>query len=361
MSSKFIKLNTVLNDTTNSYKLYWFLAIIEEIKENNNSSIEIEILLKRMVNYFWYPIDVFKLSFGKQDSFHKLHKLIKEIILIDNSPTSEFPIIQIETKLDNRKREIIYKEVKKLLGIYVPYRFLSPFFKDELNGIKDDLKNKKIIELSSKENIAPYFFENNFIHIHPEWKEYLNDNIFFMENYIKYYLILFLEKNNPSVSSISRKLWKPKSRKLNIQIKAWKLFISKNPNQICIYSGEKLSQEISLDHFIPWSVATHDLNWNLIPTSRNVNSKKSDNLPSLDCYLNEFLNMQFTFFKFQINQITGKALIEEYCNEFKMSAEEINCLSKEEFKIKLKGILLPMFQNASNRGFHSDWVLKNIN
>ena len=107
MSSKFNKLNTVLNDTTNSYKIYWFLAIIEEIGKNNKSSIEIDVLLKRMVNYFWYPIDVFRLSFGKQDSFHKLHKLIKEIILIDNSPTSEFPIIQIETKLEIRKLEII--------------------------------------------------------------------------------------------------------------------------------------------------------------------------------------------------------------------------------------------------------------
>jgi hypothetical protein len=39
-------------------------------------------------------------------------------------------------------------------------------------------------------------------------------------------------------------------------------------------------KDISLDHYVPWSFVVHDQLWNLIPTTKSVNSKKSDLLPS---------------------------------------------------------------------------------
>ena len=48
----------------------------------------------------------------------------------------------------------------------------------------------------------------------------------------------------------------------------------------CIYTGAPLDpDDISLDHYLPWSFVAHDRPWNLVPVSPRVNSAKSDSLP----------------------------------------------------------------------------------
>ncbi|WP_347242437.1 HNH endonuclease domain-containing protein [Nostoc sp. FACHB-888] len=60
----------------------------------------------------------------------------------------------------------------------------------------------------------------------------------------------------------------------------------------CIYSKVKLDKdEISLAHYLPWSFVAHDQLWNLIPTTKSVNSSKSNNLPSEE-YFKAFLELQ---------------------------------------------------------------------
>lgn len=55
------------DNVTNSYKFYWFLAILEHIRENQSPTIIVNNLLARMVAGVWYPTNYFRLSFGKQD------------------------------------------------------------------------------------------------------------------------------------------------------------------------------------------------------------------------------------------------------------------------------------------------------
>ena len=62
------KLISVFNDTTNSYKFYWLLAILDEIKEMGSERILIENLYRRILEDVWYPINYYQLSFGKADS-----------------------------------------------------------------------------------------------------------------------------------------------------------------------------------------------------------------------------------------------------------------------------------------------------
>lgn len=48
----------------------------------------------------------------------------------------------------------------------------------------------------------------------------------------------------------------------------------------CIYTGAPLDpDDLSLDHYLPWSFVAHDRPWNLVPVSPRVNSAKSDSLP----------------------------------------------------------------------------------
>lgn len=54
-------------DVTNSYKFYWFLAILEQLQEKQSPQMATKDLLARMVAGVWYPTNYFKLSFGKQD------------------------------------------------------------------------------------------------------------------------------------------------------------------------------------------------------------------------------------------------------------------------------------------------------
>lgn len=43
-------------------------------------------------------------------------------------------------------------------------------------------------------------------------------------------------------------------------------------------------KNISIDHFVPWSYVAHDELWNLTPTTRSINSSKSNNLPDWNRY-----------------------------------------------------------------------------
>lgn len=46
-----------------------------------------------------------------------------------------------------------------------------------------------------------------------------------------------------------------------------------------IYIGQILTEnDISIDHFVPWSYVAHDEMWNLNPTTKSINSSKRNNL-----------------------------------------------------------------------------------
>lgn len=58
-------LTAVFRHTSASYKFYWFLSILKDIESNNRISIPVNDLLIRMVALSWFPINFYKLSFGK--------------------------------------------------------------------------------------------------------------------------------------------------------------------------------------------------------------------------------------------------------------------------------------------------------
>jgi diadenosine tetraphosphate (Ap4A) HIT family hydrolase len=93
------KLSSIFGNTTNSYKFYWFLAILDSIKENENPLIHTNELALRMVANVWYPLDYYKLSFGKQDSFKEIASNVSSLYEVDNSIKSKSLFEQINTIL----------------------------------------------------------------------------------------------------------------------------------------------------------------------------------------------------------------------------------------------------------------------
>lgn len=356
------KLSSVLSDITNSYKFYWFLSILDSLQENGRAIISLDDIAIRMVAKVWYPLDYFKLSFGKLDSFKNIAKLITDKIEIDNSINSPSLFEQIKDKLSPEDRALITIKIRDLVR-WVPFRFIRPFFSEETRGLSDHHVNGKIIELANKNfkehpQEVIYKFSDDCIELNNLWINYFQQHQGILRGFIYWHLIQFLQKNNPNVIGLSEKLEKPKKRNLMLANLFWKGYIGETKITQCIYSGRQITlQNFSLDHFLPWSFVAHDQLWNIIPTSKNVNSAKSNWLPSVELYIDSYVNSQFEALQFYIRKENFK-IIEDYSILFAYNAETIKLLTFEEFSDNLKKQVLPQIQTARNMGFSYPFVFK---
>ena len=75
----YITFSRVLKDdrVVASYKMYWLLAILDEVQEGN-VQIEFRKLITRMIAYAWYPISKFRLYFGAWDNLGKVVNYISD-------------------------------------------------------------------------------------------------------------------------------------------------------------------------------------------------------------------------------------------------------------------------------------------
>ena len=358
-------LSSVFNDTTNSYKFYWFLAILDILETRDANEILIEDLSVKMLESVWYPLNFFKLSFGPMDSFKKIADSIHSFVDIDDSNISIFQ--QINEKADEFTRMQIMFDIKKLVR-WVPFRFIRPFFKNELTGHADHKINSLIVGLSESysnqnPNLVPYYFAGNKIVVNKPWKDYLLQNIGLIKGFIYWKLVDFVQKNNPNVLGISAKLFKPEKRNLVLNNRSWDFYLKYKKVINCIYSREKLPENFSLDHFVPWSYTVHDYNWNILPVSKEVNSRKSNNLPALDHYLEDFVSLQNDFFAciYNSNFDRKNNILEHYSLLFNESSSNIYQMNRQTFGAKLNNTIRPMVQIAANMGFNANWVLRESN
>ncbi len=354
------RLSSVYSDTTNSYKFYWFLAILDCLSQNGEAIISLNEIALKMISNVWYPLNYFKLSFGKQDGFKKIADFLTERIEIDNSINSPLLSKQINTKVTDKERAIIILKVRDLLR-WVPFRFIRPYFSEETRGMPDYQINNKIVELANLNfNNSPhkviYRFTGDCIELNPIWINYFQKHQTILRGFIQWNLLKFLQKNNPNVIGLSEKLDKPKMRDLKQANVFWKEYIKESEPIRCIYSGELISfNNLSLDHFIPWSYVVHDQLWNIIPTPKTINSKKNNWLPSTELYLDKFAKNQFEALKFHIKKENFK-IVEDYNILFSMNSDNLSSLSLENFTIQLEKYILPQVQTARNIGFSYPFI-----
>ncbi|MDG5853123.1 HNH endonuclease domain-containing protein [Clostridium beijerinckii] len=344
-----------------SYKMYWLLALLDEISLNN-IEIEFRTLICKMIVKAWYPLLKYKLSFGLCDNLAKVATYISDTY-------------NLESNYDERKLfDFIYSSQDKTLNkmlkeltLNVPYRFLSPFFENKLRGQKK--VQKFIEELSKEDNECIYeIYKNNkdenCIRIKDNWCNYLKYNYRIIQGWAYYRLVCFLQKRNPNVPGIAMKLEAPKNRELREQTKIWKQVIEQR-HITDLYTGLDFTETnyndygvLSIDHFIPWSFVLHDQMWNLVPTFKNINSKKSDNLLQYDTYIDRFCEMQYEAFCFVVDE-NRKNQIEEYGQVLKV--DNLRKFKKEnnedEFVKRMKQEIGPVYGVAVNQGFG---VLENL-
>jgi hypothetical protein len=347
------RLSAVFNDTTNSYKYYWFIAILETVVEGSGEHLPFDELAMRMMANVWFPLDYYKLSFGKQDSFKKIASYISVHMAVNTSPNSQPLKVQMFEQLGGEKIDLVKSKMSELLN-WVPYRFLRPFFMHELRGLEDWKVNKAIITLCNElfeqdRRRVMYKFEGRSIILNDNWSDYFRTHHQILRGFTYWHLIRFLQKNNPNVPGLSSKIFKPDAgdRNLSDATKFWREFLSEMPDYQCIYSGQTVTREnFSLDHFLPWSFVVHNHLWNLIPVPKSVNSSKSDWLPDWT-YFPKFARQQFEIFKFYFQNGKKKALEDYFLN----IVPNVHLVSQEEFIQRLEQQILPQYQIAKNMGF----------
>ena len=167
----------------------------------------------------------------------------------------------------------------------------------------------------------------------------------------------YMQKRNPSTPAIANKLFMPVKRdSLSKQTEYWKL-VMKYQELRCIYSGKVIDpNRFSLDHYLPWSFVAHDQLWNLVPTLPEVNSAKSNNLPSNE-YLEKFVELQFIGL-IKTHEILEKGKwkkqVETYNSELKIISED-DLFSLSELKKIYYRTISPLLSLAANQGFMLDW------
>lgn len=348
----------VFQSTQNSYKYYWWYSILHLIKENKRKILKLEEIAIQMIVFSWYPINYYKLSLGKQDQL-SIH--ISDLKNCFDELKDDIKEDELILFLKRNKENIIVKDILSKLYRYVPFRFIRPWFNETI-GIKDGFVHQQILSLqSSKIHLTPYSIDitNNEINLNPDWLDWIYSNIKIMESFTLFELFKYVEKNNPYVTNISLKLFKPQIRKLSESTKLWKNFIEIKGNSInSVFENKPLLsiEKLAIDHYLPWSLVTHDKLWNLHPIEQKANSSKSNKIADTK-YLRVFTNLQFNFIH-HVSSINSKHL-EDYFTLFSTSKSELLNLSNQKFIELLTTKISIETELAKNMGYFTNWSYLN--
>ena len=334
------KISACFNNTSATYKYYWFLSIIQSV-ENGNTTIQKRELFARMIANAWYTVNFFHVSFGKQDL---IQEAIQKINTIEGIPVDE--------KYDSILKQLIAtKNVStiKLLNHFdknVPHWFLSPWF--------PGMSRNDIYQHATRfDNNCLYSLLDNSIDINNEWLTYLNENAGLLKAFCYWHLALFLQAKNPNVPDIPNKLIKPAVRKNLTQQRTifWDVVLNEVGSVTCIYTGNELTVgNYAVEHFIPYNFVSHDLMWNLIPADKVFNNSKSDKLPRLERYFDNFFAMQKQAIDIIREKSPKNKFLEDYLTIF-ADLDELKNLPHNFTSIKFKERIQPLITIASNNGF----------
>lgn len=86
------KLASVFASTSSTYKFYWFLSPLELVEEGN-TVISKRKLFSRMISNYWYTVNYFHVSYGKQDLIQDAVRAIQQV--------ENFTVYEKKSKINN--------------------------------------------------------------------------------------------------------------------------------------------------------------------------------------------------------------------------------------------------------------------
>lgn len=356
-------LSRLFENTTNCYKFFWFQAILNRLDGENNR-FTFDELINEMIADAWYMVTECHLRLGPVGVKDNLEEAVKYIYSNYGFLSSEKKekILEFLRNSDDKK----LTKYKADLTLNVPYRLQTPFY-DEItigSSLWNGSKNNLIDEINRQHRLMYYFLMvsglGSVIEVDSAWAEYLFRNKEILKGWTRLKLIQYLQNKNPSVPGIADKLEAPASRDIDRVRKYWRLIIQIDPTLRDIYGEIALENEnISIDHFVPWQYVAHDELWNLHPTTKSINSSKSNSLPSWKLYFNSLGELEYRAYEL-------KAENELIAHEFQKIApyhlnnQEIrnqlyeDGLDKSSFIGRLEHVIKPVYEAAQMSGF-KEW------
>jgi phage repressor protein C with HTH and peptisase S24 domain len=350
-------LGQVFNDRANSYKFVWFLAILSLLRRGMGDDLPLAKVLTEMAATAWHAVCFFRLSLGRQD---KLQEAIQQIRQRSLLPFDALP---------EAIREFVAGSAQSQSGLeyfsrYVPTRFLSPWFKEQLSGRKDSEKDCLIVQLAQESQRGtlptPYWLDGDQVRLNASWRHFLVENLGIVQAFGEYHFAKYLQSRNPNVPGIVNKLNAPMQRDLRLAREFWEFVRDRfqkagEPERFRdIYSGQPLTGGFVIDHFLPWSFVAHDLMWNLAPVETATNSSKADTLPDLETYLPRLVSLHVGAIEVAR---TKPKLIEDYTEAFKLDLPGLLALGENGLNAKYRDVMASQAQIAANQGFQSGWKL----
>ena len=351
-------LSRLFDNKSECYKLFWFQAILNHVCEKQ-PEMRFEDLIDDMIVNAWYMVTEYHLNLGPRDTLEKAVHYISSMTGFLPSMKQAELLAWLRTCTDPTL--IRYK---RDLTLNVPFRLQAPFFE----GFRPDTWNCGSRELAERinrqERLMYYFLAfaglDTRIRVVPEWADYLRENREILRGWIQYHMILYLQRRNPSVPGISDKLFPPQERKLEKVKKYWRLISDISPIRE-IY-GETLlaSDNISIDHFVPWSYVAHDEFWNLHPTTRSINSSKSNRLPDWEIYFPRLAELEHHAYRmiwaYEAVQHEFRKCAREHLNNPEIEHRLYRQgLEADAFKEQLQSVIYPIYLSAKTCGF-SSWA-----
>ena len=340
-------LNRVFDNTVATYKYYWFLGILDACVKQGKLRINVWDIMISMVANAWYPVNYFRLSFGKSESlYNAILTLQRECNIPINIGINELTeLLQIHVQ----RREV--RRMLNFLQQNVPFRFLRPWI-----DTSDD--RQTVLRSQIFENGCLYKLERIdhiwWIELNPAWLPYLRENYDILTSFAYWGLTNFLQVRNPNVPNIPNKLIKKEERSsLLEQRKFWNTAINNGLEVRCLYTDKLLAvREYELDHFIPWSFVSHDLLWNLMPADASINSSKSNKLPDLKLYLPKLAEAHQAALRINLEIGRQNKLMEDYLS-LGHTPQDIAMMDREHLLDCFFQTFTPMTQIAYNMGFES--------
>ncbi|WP_029072276.1 HNH endonuclease domain-containing protein [Kandleria vitulina] len=357
------QLSRIFDNTTKCYKFLWFYAIVQK-SDNNHRSFTYDELVNEMIAFAWYMVTEYHLRLGPLGTTEGLEEVVMYIYDHYNFCSSEKRVKIIEFLQSTKDKKII--KYKKDLTRNVPYRLQAPFYDAVITGKKMDCSKIRLInEINCQKRLMYYFgtFSNlsTIIKVDEKWAEYLYKNKEILKGWTQLKLIHYLQNKNPSVPGIADKIEPPVERNIERVRKYWKLIIKKDPTIKDIYGDIVLNDvDISIDHFIPWQYVAHDELWNLHPTTKSINSSKSNSLPSWKKYFELLGELEY-------HAYVMRDQYEDIAHEFnKIAPYHLNNqdirnllyvkgLNKNDFIERLEHVIRPVYESAQTLGF-KEWV-----
>ena len=349
-------LSGLFADMSESYKIFWFNGILEGISKGNDVQA-FEQIINHMVVDAWYMVTEYHLNLGPSDALEKLIRLFQQKTGLPSSAAPQKILLALE---ENTDKEI--QRLKRQLTLFVPYRLQAPFMKDfrgkmwESHSLLCERINgdgRLIYSLGAERGLS------GTLEIQPEWMNYLYTNYAIISGWVELKMIQYLQRRNPNVPGLADKIRAPEARKLRKAISFWKAVVEITPIRNIYTEGIMTTEDLSLDHFVPWSFVAHDELWNLVPTTRAINSSKSNDLPNWDLFFPRLCQVEYSAYQ-MIWQNEHIHRLFETCskehvnsNEAMMGLYQRN-IPETDYRIHLDNLLRPTYQAAKNQGF-TEW------